>query len=90
LEGFESIRTRLASLAMGHWTAWADYELGCNSESPHLHFQLMDSPDFETANGLPVVFDNAPTHGVAPVSDAQEATMAAYSDYLFLDPPDTT
>ena len=42
------------------------------------------------ANGLPVVFDNAPTHGVAPVSDAQEATMAAYSDYLFLDPPDTT
>jgi hypothetical protein len=32
-----------------------------NSSEPHLHFQLMDSMDFFTANGLPVMFENIPS-----------------------------
>jgi hypothetical protein len=32
-----------------------------NSSEPHLHFQLMDSKDFFTANGLPVMFENIPS-----------------------------
>lgn len=28
-----------------------------NSFAPHLHFQLMDSSDISTANGLPVAFE---------------------------------
>ena len=28
-----------------------------NSMAPHLHFQLMDSPDIRSANGLPVAFE---------------------------------
>ncbi|MCX6344713.1 MAG: M23 family metallopeptidase [Armatimonadetes bacterium] len=31
-----------------------------NSSEPHLHFQLMDSKDFLTANGLPVMFQDIP------------------------------
>ena len=31
-----------------------------NSSEPHLHFQIMDSRDFFTANGLPVMFENIP------------------------------
>jgi len=32
-----------------------------NSSEPHLHFQLQDSPAFETAAGLPVRFDGVET-----------------------------
>jgi murein DD-endopeptidase MepM/ murein hydrolase activator NlpD len=31
-----------------------------HSTEPHLHFQLMDGPDFLTAHGLPIMFDDAP------------------------------
>ncbi|HEY69223.1 MAG TPA: M23 family metallopeptidase [Anaerolineae bacterium] len=53
-----------------------------NSDSPHLHFHLMDSPDFQTANGLPVLFKNVPL-GQAPLSDFKESNSLLYSDYLF-------
>lgn len=32
-----------------------------NSSAPHLHFQLMDSKSFVTANGLPIMFENIST-----------------------------
>ena len=40
-----------------------------NSSDPHVHFQLMDGPDIETATGLPFTWhhldeDGAPQHGV--------------------------
>lgn len=31
-----------------------------NSDGPHLHFQIMDSPDLVSANGLPVSFEDIP------------------------------
>jgi hypothetical protein len=58
-----------------------------NSEGPHLHFQLMDSADFQTANGLPVTFSNLPA-GQAPVCDFGEANSLLYSDYLFVHTPE--
>jgi murein DD-endopeptidase MepM/ murein hydrolase activator NlpD len=54
-----------------------------NSDCPHLHFHLMDSPDFITANGLPVMFTNLP-HSQAPLYDFSEANSLLYSDYLFV------
>ncbi len=35
-----------------------------NSGAPHLHFQLMDSANFFTANGLPVMFGNVPKDAI--------------------------
>lgn len=35
-----------------------------NSTFPHLHFQLVDSKDFLTANGLPVMFSNVPPNTI--------------------------
>jgi hypothetical protein len=58
-----------------------------NSEGPHLHFQLMDSKDFQTANGLPVMFDNIPI-GQAPFFDFKETNSLLYSDYLFVQIPE--
>jgi murein DD-endopeptidase MepM/ murein hydrolase activator NlpD len=54
-----------------------------NSDFPHLHFQLMDSPDFQTANGLPVLFKDVPL-GQAPFCDHKESNSLLYSDYLFV------
>lgn len=31
-----------------------------NSDGPHLHFQVFDSPELTTGNGLPVYFENIP------------------------------
>jgi len=54
-----------------------------NSDFPHLHFHLMDSMDFQTANGLPVMFKNL-LPGQAPIYDFNETNSLIYSDYLFL------
>ncbi|MFN2144883.1 MAG: M23 family metallopeptidase [Anaerolineales bacterium] len=58
-----------------------------NSDFPHLHFHLMDSPDFITANGLPVKFKNIPD-STPPVSDLSQTNSFLYSDYLFLNIPE--
>jgi hypothetical protein len=41
----------------------------CNycANPPHLHFQLMDGPNFLTANGLPYVLDRFVDWGHVPV-----------------------
>ncbi|MBN1756539.1 M23 family metallopeptidase [bacterium] len=39
-----------------------------NSDAAHLHFQLMNGPDFLTAKGLPMVFNNLTDISGAPVS----------------------
>jgi len=57
-----------------------------NSDFPHLHFQLMDSPYFQTANGLPVMFADLPA-GQAPICDFEESNSLLYSDYLFVNLP---
>ena len=58
-----------------------------NSEGPHLHFHLMDSKDFQTGNGLPVMFKNLPA-GQAPFCDFDDSNSLLYSDYLFATIPE--
>ena len=58
-----------------------------NSDFPHLHFHLMDSEDFLTANGLPVRFSNLPD-GQPPGWDFKDGNTLIYSDYIFLNIPD--
>ena len=53
-----------------------------NSGAPHLHFQLMDSQDFFTANGLPMTFENVPVQVMVneyPVT----ANTLSFSDSIF-------
>jgi murein DD-endopeptidase MepM/ murein hydrolase activator NlpD len=47
-----------------------------NTDSPHLHFQIMDSPDPLASNGLPFVFDRFGYQGKV-VSDANLNDAAA-------------
>ena len=54
-----------------------------NSTDPHLHFQLMDSKDFLTANGLPVMFKDVPAPQ-DPMHDYKESNSLLFSDYIFL------
>jgi len=53
-----------------------------NSDEPHLHFQLMDGPDYASANGLPVMFRNVPVSSM-PGMDLVEANTLLGSDYFF-------
>ena len=57
-----------------------------NSDFPHLHFHLMDSPDFITANGLPIKFINLPDAQPAHW-DFNNGSTPLYSDYIFLNIP---
>ncbi|HAH07758.1 MAG TPA: hypothetical protein DCM05_14755 [Elusimicrobia bacterium] len=54
-----------------------------NSDAPHLHFQLMDSKDFLTANGLPMMFDNVPPSAMSGYT--KEANSLALTDDLYWD-----
>jgi hypothetical protein len=54
-----------------------------NSDCPHLHFHLMDGPNYQVANGLPVTFTDLP-FGQPPVSDFRASNSLLYSDYLFV------
>jgi len=56
-----------------------------NSTGAHLHFQLMDSADMLTANGLPIMFEDVP----AAVMNSYfvEANSLLDSDSLFLHMP---
>jgi len=54
-----------------------------NSTEPHLHFQLMDSADYPSANGLPVMFKNVP----APLPgalDMDESNTLFVSSFLHI------
>lgn len=53
-----------------------------NSGAPHLHFQLMDSADFLTANGLPVMFENVPSSVIIAEYPVKANTLS-FSDNLF-------
>jgi murein DD-endopeptidase MepM/ murein hydrolase activator NlpD len=44
-----------------------------NANASHLHFQLMDSPDFVTANPLPYVFDSFVYRGQVPLQEILNA-----------------
>lgn len=46
-----------------------------NSDSPHLHFHVMDSPLPLASNGLPFVFDDATLVGAVPVDGSYEACI---------------
>lgn len=46
-----------------------------NSSEPHLHFQLQDSPSFETAAGLPVRFEDVETDHPAPDEVADDGRL---------------
>jgi hypothetical protein len=54
-----------------------------NSTEPHLHFQLMDSPEYPSANGLPVMFVNIPAQWLG-VQDFTETNTLFGSNYLYL------
>ncbi len=53
-----------------------------NSSAPHLHFQMMDSADFRTANGLPVIFDDMPASAML-IEYPIKANTLVFSDSLF-------
>jgi hypothetical protein len=53
-----------------------------NSSAPHLHFQLTDSPNFFTANGLPMMFENVPARAMI-VDYPITANTLSFSDSLF-------
>ena len=53
-----------------------------NSEGPHLHFHLMDGPDFRFANGLPVQFDDLDELFI-PGTLYPESHPLLCSDYIF-------
>jgi murein DD-endopeptidase MepM/ murein hydrolase activator NlpD len=53
-----------------------------NSGAPHLHFQLMDSPDFFTANGLPMMFENVPAQVMIAEFPVTGNTLS-FSDSIF-------
>jgi hypothetical protein len=53
-----------------------------HSTEPHLHFQLMDSKDFLTANGLPVMFSNVPPNTANQNCKAANSLLA--TDYIML------
>lgn len=57
-----------------------------NSGAPHLHFQLMDSANFFTANGLPVMFGNVPEDAIISEFPV-EANCLAFSDSIFTSIP---
>lgn len=51
-----------------------------HSTEPHLHFQLMDSADFLTANGLPIMFEEISANQM--VQNFTGANTLARSDFL--------
>ena len=53
-----------------------------HTSEPHLHFHLMDSKDFLTANGLPVTFKNVPPTTINQF--CKEANSLSATDYIFL------
>ena len=57
-----------------------------NAGAPHLHFQLQDSPDFITANGLPMMFENVPASTIVAEYPVQTNNLC-FSDNLFIAVP---
>jgi hypothetical protein len=53
-----------------------------NSGAPHLHFQLMDSRNFLTANGLPIMFENVPAQVMIAEFPVTGNTLS-FSDSIF-------
>jgi hypothetical protein len=53
-----------------------------NSGAPHLHFQVMDSADFRTANGLPVMFEDMPALAMLVEHPIRTNTLS-FSDNVF-------
>ena len=53
-----------------------------NSGAPHLHFQLMDSPNFFTANGLPMMFEHVPAQVMIAEFPVTGNTLS-FSDSIF-------
>ncbi len=53
-----------------------------NSGAPHLHFQLMDSQNFFTANGLPLMFENVPAQVMIAEYPVKGNTLS-FSDRIF-------
>ena len=53
-----------------------------HSSEPHLHFQLMDSKDFLTANGLPVMFTDVPPSAISQNCTASNSLIG--TDYVIL------
>ncbi|MCC6696844.1 MAG: M23 family metallopeptidase [Candidatus Hydrogenedentes bacterium] len=53
-----------------------------HSSEPHLHFQLMDSKDFLTANSLPVMFTDVPPSAINQNCTASNSLIG--TDYVIL------
>lgn len=52
-----------------------------HSTIPHLHFQIMDSPDFLAANSLPISFTDFPCAGEGALF--RTANSFIFSDYIY-------
>ena len=57
-----------------------------HSDTPHLHFHLIDSPNYYDANGLPVHFKDLPEYIMG--FDISEPNSLIHSDFLYLFIPD--
>jgi len=56
-----------------------------NSTEPHLHFQLMDGPDYTKANGLPFIVKNRAGMTLMDFPNGVEyVNTFLYSDFLFI------
>ena len=55
-----------------------------NSTEPHLHLELLDSADFMTANGLPIVFANLPLGSALDSPFFGEKNSLIFSEFIFL------
>jgi len=54
------------------------------SMEPHLHLELLDSPDFLTANGLPIVFSNLDLSRALDSPSIGEKNSFIFSEFIFV------
>jgi murein DD-endopeptidase MepM/ murein hydrolase activator NlpD len=54
------------------------------SMEPHLHLELLDSPDIYTANGLPIVFSNLDLSRALDSPSFGEKNSFAFSEFIFV------
>jgi len=53
------------------------------SMDPHLHLELLDAPDIDTANGLPIVFVNPNPVRALESPSVGDRNSLVYSGFIF-------
>ena len=55
-----------------------------NSAEPHLHVELLDSADYTTANGLPILFSDLSLGSVLDSPTMGERNSLVFSEFIFI------